>query len=297
MVRLLKRAVQFVSASPFINPSRAPTSLIEMHNGRYVIGKARSQNAVFLMTGIVTECALIKPTTSWSSLGSPAKMIKRIKIRPFSVEYERAAAYFATFLNTHGASEFGGPIYNNGVGFTTRKEGSNAGKLISKPTWSCALALSSQLRPLHHYPLTNCFLRRRLRELLMLRNIETKQLSKRDRQTSCSRRARRSRTTVCGTCSWAILVLLTVFISVPIYDARKEKRFNFSLTDLQEISKLPRFKHGNTDLPAEEYVATVGFTVGSFMSSAANSQVKARISIAMNIMFVILLGRIQVENV
>jgi hypothetical protein len=128
VIRLLQRAVKFVSATPFINPSRAHPALVELSGNRYIIGKAPTQNAVFLTTGIVTECALVQPTESWSAaVGSTGPPVKRVKLMPFTAEFERAGAYFATFLDTPVAEEFGGPIYNNGLAFLSRKESANKG--------------------------------------------------------------------------------------------------------------------------------------------------------------------------
>ena len=64
--------------------------------------------------------------------------------------------------------------------------------------------------------------------------------------------------------------LLIDRIPVPIYNARKEKGWNVRLKDLQDISKLPRSKNGGTDLVAEKYLETVGYTVGSCCSSLLN---------------------------
>ena len=124
---MLQRAVKFSSAVPFVNPSRAPLSLVQLQGGRFVIPQLGSQNAVFLTTGVITECALVNAAGGWSStVGAPGAAVKRMKLRPFTVEYERAAAFLGSFLDTKGGEEFPGPIYNNGLAFATRKEG--AGK-------------------------------------------------------------------------------------------------------------------------------------------------------------------------
>jgi hypothetical protein len=46
---------------------------------------------------------------------------------PFTTEFERAGAYFAAFLDTQVGEEFGGPIYNDGLAFLSRKESANKG--------------------------------------------------------------------------------------------------------------------------------------------------------------------------
>lgn len=102
---------------------------MELQGGRFVIGKARAQNAVFLTTGIITECALIEGVATWAPANSsPGALVKRVRLRPFTVEYERAAAYFGTFIDTKGSQEYGGPIYNTGLQFASRKEGADKGE-------------------------------------------------------------------------------------------------------------------------------------------------------------------------
>jgi hypothetical protein len=84
--------------------------------------------------------------------------------------------------------------------------------------------------------------------------------------------------------------------AVPIYDARKHNRFAFRFTDLQEISKLPRFKNGKADLPivgSEEYVVAVGYTAGTFTYNGSNSLLRAKPSVTMNVIFVVVLGRLK----
>jgi hypothetical protein len=131
-VRLLKRAVKFASASPFINPSRASPLLTSLHTGRYVIAERRTQNAVFLTTGLITECSLVNAVGTWASSGAASgPPVKRIRLRPFSVEFERAAAYFGCFLGLGDSEEYGGPVYNEGLSFGTRKEGATKRVLIS----------------------------------------------------------------------------------------------------------------------------------------------------------------------
>ncbi|KIL53940.1 hypothetical protein M378DRAFT_19373 [Amanita muscaria Koide BX008] len=43
-----------------------------------------------------------------------------MKLRPFTVEYERAIAYIGNALGMK-STNYAGPIYNNGLAFTTRK--------------------------------------------------------------------------------------------------------------------------------------------------------------------------------
>ena len=139
MGRLLQRAVKFTSAMPFVNPSRAPPSVVQLQGGRFVNGDIPTQNAVFLTTGIISECALVSPTeSSPPSYGVPGAAVRRVKLRPFAVEFERAAAFLGLFLDTKGSDEYLGPIYNNGLAFVTRKEGTNKGRLSLSVSIVCA---------------------------------------------------------------------------------------------------------------------------------------------------------------
>ncbi|KAM6490024.1 hypothetical protein JOM56_014603 [Amanita muscaria] len=125
--RLLKSAVKFSVSYPFVNPSHAPLSIIKAESGKLLVKDSESdfdgQNVVLLTTGIVTECALVNTVPTWgATLGTPGPPIKRLKLRPFTVEYERAVAYIGNSLGVK-STNYAGPIYNNGLAFTTRKAG------------------------------------------------------------------------------------------------------------------------------------------------------------------------------
>ena len=113
---------------PFINPARASLSTVRLDSKRYVVQDAKRPeanglNAVFLTTGIVTECSLINPTTSWAPREGPVGApVKRIRICPFSIEYERTVAFLGNLLDIEQSKSYNGPIYSNGLGFATRKE-------------------------------------------------------------------------------------------------------------------------------------------------------------------------------
>jgi hypothetical protein len=132
--RLLEKAVKFVVLFPFVNPARAELSAVKVDNRRYVIqgpedNDFEGQNAVFLTTGLVTECALKKPAISWAPAGGlVGPPVKRIRIRPFTVEYERTVAFFGNYLDIEETATYGGPIYANGLGFATRKESVQQGQ-------------------------------------------------------------------------------------------------------------------------------------------------------------------------
>jgi hypothetical protein len=129
---LLEKAVKFEAEFPFVNPSRAPLSTVKETGGQFLINKGDccGQHAVFLTTGVVTECALVKPTLSSGPPGGPpGPPVKRIKLRPFTIEYERAVSFIGNHLNIQEFKTFAGPIYPQGISLATQKEGGRHGML------------------------------------------------------------------------------------------------------------------------------------------------------------------------
>jgi hypothetical protein len=129
VARLLEKAIKFTAILPFVNPARAPTSSVRLEGKKYVVqgttgNKFEGLNAVFLTTGVVTECSLVMPTPSWVSAGGQqGPAVKRVRLRPFAIELERTLAFWGHFLDISKTNTFGGPMYANGLGFSTRKEG------------------------------------------------------------------------------------------------------------------------------------------------------------------------------
>ena len=131
--RLLGRAVRFTAVLPFVNPTRAALSAVKLEGRKYVVQGVKGNNyegvnVVFLTTGIVTECAIVKPASSWAPLGGPpGSPVRRVRLRPFAIEFERMVAFLGNFLDLEKTKSFNGPISNNGLGFSTRKEGARKG--------------------------------------------------------------------------------------------------------------------------------------------------------------------------
>jgi hypothetical protein len=119
--------VNFDAAYPFVNPARARLSTMKLDGKRYVAqgadtAEASGQNTVFLTTGVVTDCALVTPTASWvSRTGQEGPLVKRIRLRPFAMEYERTAAFLGNFLDIGKSKVYVGPIYHTGLAFATHK--------------------------------------------------------------------------------------------------------------------------------------------------------------------------------
>jgi hypothetical protein len=91
----------------------------------------RGNNAVFMMTGHVTECALVNPVPSFegnSFFGSaPGPLVKRIRLRCIAVEYERLCAYIGSALHFKGNRGFVGPTSAGGIVLASKKLGAAQG--------------------------------------------------------------------------------------------------------------------------------------------------------------------------
>jgi hypothetical protein len=79
--------------------------------------------------------------------------------------------------------------------------------------------------------------------------------------------------------------------AVPIYDVRKNSNFAFTADDLANLSRLPLYEQGRSDLPPET-LATVGYTVGCYLYRAANPAWQGYTVISLNILFVLALGSV-----
>jgi hypothetical protein len=78
---------------------------------------------------------------------------------------------------------------------------------------------------------------------------------------------------------------ITYFIyPVPIYDARSRANFMFTSSNMEQLTQLPLYEGGTSDVPADSLV-TVGYAVNEY-----NSNQGAMASL--NVLFVILIGDI-----
>ena len=64
-------------------------------------------NAVFLTIRLVMESSLIKGA---SSFGSAVPNVKQIRIKPFTIEHEQAAAYFGNHIELLKSKDYVGPV-------------------------------------------------------------------------------------------------------------------------------------------------------------------------------------------
>jgi hypothetical protein len=131
--RHFRNAIRFKLELPFINPSCASFDLVARESDRLVLANTgRSlQTAIFLMTGLVSECHLVTPTY----LGNlHTYMARQICIYGFHTEYQRTVAYIGDALN-HDSTYYG-PLVNGALSFSTRKDtgmGGNVGCVLLFP--------------------------------------------------------------------------------------------------------------------------------------------------------------------
>ncbi|KAF8333313.1 hypothetical protein F5887DRAFT_1080342 [Amanita rubescens] len=129
--RLLEHAIKFRFSLPFVNPARASSALVDLDNSRFVLKnpKYKGNNAVFIMTGHVIEWNLLNGVASAEpnmfNNNQAGPLVKRIRVRFFSIEYERFCAFISIHLKLKDDRSYVGPTTNNGVVFSTRKFGFN----------------------------------------------------------------------------------------------------------------------------------------------------------------------------
>ena len=81
----------------------------------------KKQSAIFLTTGVVSQCQLI---AAGNSLTSGNYKVKQILLCPFGVEYERAGAFFGNALEV---KDYVGQLFDGNLVFMTRGEGHSSG--------------------------------------------------------------------------------------------------------------------------------------------------------------------------
>jgi hypothetical protein len=127
---LFEAAVKFQFSLPFINPARAPSSLVNFEHGKFVIGGTGHEylghNAVFFLTGHVMESHLIDgiPSVEANAFNNnlPGPLVKRIKVRMLSIEYERFCSFIGTRLPLlQDERAYVGPTSVLGLTFSTKK--------------------------------------------------------------------------------------------------------------------------------------------------------------------------------
>jgi hypothetical protein len=120
----LVRALLFTKSGFFVNPARASPDEFIADAGRLKV-KEPSSIAVCIMTGIVTECAII----SEGSTGGPdnAKIVHKVSLAPFRQEFRRDTTLWGLKL---GFDSVSCAVSAEGLSFNTRP------KTVTAPIFS-----------------------------------------------------------------------------------------------------------------------------------------------------------------
>jgi len=125
---LFKAAVKFQFSVPFVNPARASPSLVNFEHGKFIMSGSHEysgHNAVFLLPGHVMESHLVEGTPSVEANAfnnnMPGSLVKRIKVRFLSIEYERFCSFIGSHLPLQDDRAYVGPTSVLGVTFSTKK--------------------------------------------------------------------------------------------------------------------------------------------------------------------------------
>lgn len=110
----LLRALLFTRSGIFVNPARAAPDVFVAEYGRLKL-KEPSSVAVCIMTGIVTDCAII----SEGCTGGPdnEKTVHKISLAPFRQEFRRDTTMWGKILNFDSLSC---AVSTEGISFTTK---------------------------------------------------------------------------------------------------------------------------------------------------------------------------------
>ena len=120
----LVRALLFTKSGMFVNPARVNPDVLVSDFGRLKI-KEHSSIAVCIMTGIITDCAIV----SEGFTGGPdnEKAVHKVTLAPFRQDFRRDTTMWGKVLNFDNLSC---AISTDGLSFTTKP------KTISAPIFS-----------------------------------------------------------------------------------------------------------------------------------------------------------------
>lgn len=129
----LVRALLFTKSGIFVNPARAAPDVFFAEHGRLRL-KDPASIAVCIMTGIVTDCAIV----SEGFTGGPdnEKPVHKISIAPFRQEFRRDTTMWGKILKFDNISC---AVSTEGLSFTTKP------RTLSAPIFSSSGPGKSQL--------------------------------------------------------------------------------------------------------------------------------------------------------
>ncbi|KAF8329029.1 hypothetical protein F5887DRAFT_1081410 [Amanita rubescens] len=259
--RQLTAAVKFTHTLPFLNPSRASPNLVAYDAGKICFkgeNSKQGRNAVFLTTGLVVESQLKNPTDS--SINASHK-IRQVVLLPFAGEVQRLLAYIGTVFET---DEYLCLLDSGSLLLTTRREGAGA-DYNNSVNYASSSSSPSRTR------------------------VPAGLLTSSPVKLGSSPNPNKGKST-------HFPPSLGFKDNVPVYDVRKRPEFMFDKEGLKNITDLPIYKNGKTDIPPCKYIATVGYTVGSWKTRASADDDTIRSCASLNIQFIIILGKVDVKD-
>ncbi|KAF8333775.1 hypothetical protein F5887DRAFT_1079947 [Amanita rubescens] len=261
----LSAAVKFTSCLPFINPSRASPDLVVYDGGKICFSGENSKlgkNAVFLTTGLIVDSQLRTPA---DSVINPGHKVRQVLLLPFGGEIQRLLAFIGTVFST---DEFVCLLESGSLILTTRRDG--AGADYNTP-FNFAANTSASGSPVRSRVPAGLLSRSPVK-LASSANGNTKGKSSHFPPS------------------------IGFKDNVPVYDARGKDEFMFDRESLKHIHDLPLYNNAKSDLPSCKYIATVGYTVGSWRTKADPDDDTLRICASLNIHFVIVLGKVDMND-
>jgi hypothetical protein len=245
-----------------------------------------SDNAVGIMLGVVTECYLVNEGKGGSTL-SPYP-VHKISIVPFAQEMRRETSLWGQLLGFHTIS---GTVSDYGITFSTRKKipGSQCLFIFCPPFSVFNLRFFSD----SDAPTTPK--KGSMSGLFM--SVASPLASATSRQGNLglsypgSRRFEEK--SMCSFCNYLHMTISLPLSAVPIYEGRLKKGpgFSFSKTDFDNLSRLPLYEGGKSDLPENALVA-VGYTLNTYPGSQTGISF-----LSSNVQFAILLGLVSAHMV
>ncbi|KAF8315105.1 hypothetical protein F5887DRAFT_920937 [Amanita rubescens] len=259
--RQLTSAVNFTHSLPFLNPSRASPNLVVFDAGKICFKGENSKlgkNAVFITTGLIVESQLKDATDSTINAGHK---IRQVILLPFAGEVQRLFAYIGTVFET---DEYVCLLDSGSLILTTRREGAGAdyNNYVNSPSSSSSPART---------------------------RVPAGLLTSSPVKIGSSRNQNKGKST-------HFAPSLGFKDRVPVYDARRRPTFMFDKDGLKHVSDLPIYKIDKTEIPPCKYIATVGYTVGSWKTRASADDETIRSCASLNIQFVIILGKVDVKD-
>jgi hypothetical protein len=128
--RCFRNAIRFSQHLPYLNPVCTSLELVMREGDRIVLANTENccQMAVFLTTGIVSQCQIVNP--GWTS-SSNATQIRRIALCPFTTKYQRTVSMIGNALQLgEEVDSFLGPLSDGNMTFGMCPQ--NNGSLASK---------------------------------------------------------------------------------------------------------------------------------------------------------------------